>query len=211
MSNTPAVNSPTIQSAPRDPAQLQAMGRFHLRRLAETLGLLSTDALKSAFMAFSPNEMAQAIYKQLQAWDAQNGGAAPPPPQQPPPVATALAPAAAPPAAAETPARQPRTKATTANGSDHSDISQLMAALAGIAEEQKRQATRIEQIATLIDKSGKETSAIGEVVGQIHNTQVVGVALSLMLAEEVLKAPRPEVLEAAMADTSGIAGMLSGK
>ena len=64
----------TVDSAPREADKLANIGRFQLRRLAEALGLCDTEQKKSAFMAGTPNEMAQAVALALKIKD---GGSPP--------------------------------------------------------------------------------------------------------------------------------------
>ncbi len=77
----------TPESAPRDAAILAGQGPFIHRRLGEALELIGlkcwqNEREKTAFVTASPEDRAQMLLMQLQAFDAQRGGGAPPPPQQ---------------------------------------------------------------------------------------------------------------------------------
>jgi hypothetical protein len=203
MSNLPTVNSPTIATAPRDVTALKVTGRFHLRRLAEALGLLSTDALKTSFMSMAPDAMAESVCQGLRLWDANNGGGAAQP-QAPAPVAQQLAPAPAPAAAPAPTGRQPRTKSSESNGQDHTDNSQVLAAITALTVEVQKLSSTNAALSAKVDDIQKK-------LDDAQRLQLTGVALNLMLAEEVLKAPRPDVLETALADVQGIGQMIAGK
>lgn len=128
----------TPETAPRDAAALAGQGPFIHRRLGEALEGLgfkcwSNEREKTAFVTASPQDRAQMLLSQLQAFDAARGGAPAPQaaPQQAPAAPPPAPPAAAPAAPPATTGRAPRTQggAAASNGAGVGNVVELLNAI----------------------------------------------------------------------------------
>lgn len=191
-------------NAPRDPNELAKVGRFKLRRLAEEMGMFTDEASKSRFMAGSNNEMAQSLAVHLQAMDS-NGGTAPAV-QAPVVVAPAQAPVA----------RQPANEAekidqaeqqVTAGGNQAATA--LLQAITSLRKEVGDLAEKFDELRSEVEAGGELQESLRESVRGTNRLSVIATALSLSLAEQVLEAPRDEVLQAAIGDQSTVAQLVA--
>lgn len=226
----------TIQTAPRNVDDLAQIGRFQLRRLADQLGLCADEPSKQAFMGMSSPTQAQAVLAKLLEHD--KGGAngtpangavhapaqaqAPAAPQTPPAQA---APETAAPAAA--PRRQPKTVSDPGTGGDAA--AQVVESLQGVASQLGALIQKFDQVAKSSDAAGASSEQVkgqvnaliaelgklnpylqnlSEAMKGVVQMQCVVTTLNLMLAEQVLGAPRDEVLQAAIADAPGVQKLL---
>jgi hypothetical protein len=64
-----SLSAPSIDTVSRDPSELEKLGKFRLRSLAEKLGLLTSDDEKARFMTLGMTEIAQAVAQALRARD----------------------------------------------------------------------------------------------------------------------------------------------
>jgi len=182
----------TIETAPRDPAELKKVGRFMLRNLAESLGFFTDEESKGKFMAGSNDDQAEAIALKLKALDA-NGGKS----------------ASAPAAAASVPKRTP---------SNGKRASAAEAAPAAAAAPDNAVTQLISIIDDLKGQVGELTGAIDNLSAQLDDTQtavkgtnrllVISLALNLTLAEQVLGAGRNDVIKAVMDDQNDVLKLL---
>ncbi len=183
----------SITDAPRDLEKLQALGRFNLRRLAEELGVFKDEATKGAFMNGTNPQMGQAVYEALVKFDAESGKASAPAAAKRTPVTNGKT--SKPPKETETPA------ASTPGAAPTAGIQELLAAIGGLKEVVEGLSERLDGI-----EAGQETT--NAMVSGTNRLLVTSLTLNLMLAEEVMKAPRNAVLQDAVADTEGVIATL---
>jgi hypothetical protein len=233
MTMSGTVSSVTIQTAPRDTEQLSQIGRFQLRRLAEQLGMLADDTARQAFMGGSNTLMAEALVVKLKEYDKGNNGTAAAPARAPvtTPATTnagTVAPAAQTPAATA-PKRQPRTE-DSAPADDTEAALRVIGALTDLTHQVDGLTKQIGETNRLAGETGvgsakaseridgltKEISQLNPYLKNLHEAvqgmatmQLVGLTLNLMLAEQVLQAPREDILQTAFADVKSIATLIA--
>lgn len=187
---------PSPETAPRDLVQLEKMGRFQLRKLAETLGIVvnnSEDPEQKqklvSFMGQSTTEQASTVLTQLKALDA-GGGAAP---VQTPEQNGAPANGTAPAGLRRTPVEKPTGPATATSMPSSSapvDLSPVMNILAQVLKGQEN-----------ILSNQKD------VYGQLAELKaILGVttATNLIVGETACNTSRQDVLDQALADTQAV-------
>lgn len=181
----------TIQSLPRNAEELAKKGRFELRRAAEALGLLATEETKGAFMSLSNPAMAEQVLAALQQYDKEKGGGG----------ATAAKPPVRTPVTGEQPAaRQPTTASNvTAGGTAVPGLAQLVEAITTLN-------TSIQGMDGGLTDQVQELRTI--LRGQ-NRILLTAMSLNLFLAEEVLKAPRNEVVKMAHEDVKALVAQLT--
>lgn len=184
----------SIETAPRDPAELKKAGRFMLRQLAEKLGIFTDEESKGKFMAGTNDDQAEACVLKLKALDA-NGG-------------KASAPAASTPAASvpkRTPSNGKRTQAAAAEAPAAAPGDNAITQLLGVISELKEQigglSEQVEGLASQLDDA--QTAVKGT-----NRLLVISMALNLTLAEQVLGAGRNEVIKAVMDDQDDVLKLL---
>lgn len=226
-----AINQTSTEpaTAPRDAISLGKMGIFKLRVLIQNLGGLKESSEQMAFAKMSPEEKVNEALRLLATWDKehpQNGTTtAPVEPLRSPaaPIVAAVDPAAlahaqqaagAAPTAPTTTKRTPRAPASATE--TPSDLgAAVLTALQGIQAEQVATRTAIEaQTATVKELNATYTQvfhalkALDGRQAQTHRTSELNVALGLLLAEQVLAAPKNDVLSAAAQDVTTIQALL---
>jgi hypothetical protein len=194
----------TIKNAPRDPNELAKIGRFNLRRIAEELGLFTDEASKARFMAGKNTDMAQALAVHLQQLD-QNGGA----PVVQPPNLTVVPNTPA-------PQRQPSNEAAKAEPAPQAQVNGNAGVVEALLKVINAQSKKIDLLTEKVEELVSETNAFGEglevvkeVVRGNTRTSVISTALSLSLAEQVLQAPREEILQSAINDQTTVAALVA--
>lgn len=198
----PTVSTITIDSAPREPEKLANIGRFQLRRLAETLGLLVDENKKNAFMSSTPTEMSQVVSMALKNRD---GGAPALPTHTNGSNGHALAqePVREPATTVQEsePVREPTTprtrsksaeKAAMAPASDETttQLKALTAELSTISASLVALVKGLDQGALI-----QKVDGIRSVVEGIYDQNKVLCAIVLTLAEQHLNASRGEILQ----------------
>lgn len=226
--------SVTLQTAPRNVDELSQIGRFQLRRLADQLGLCADEPSKQAFMGMSSPVQAQAVLTKLLEHDKGGANGAPANgavAQAQAPAAPQTPPAQAQAAPAETPKRQPKTASdpgTAAQGQVDA-ATQVVEALQGVAGKLGDLIQKFDRVAKSSDAAGISSEqvkgqvnaliaelgklnpylqSLSEAMKGVVQMQCVVTTLNLMLAEQVLGAPRDEVLQAAIADAPGVQKLL---
>lgn len=179
----------SVTDAPRDLDKLKALGRFNLRRLAEELGVFSTEAAKGAFMNGTNEQMGQAVYEALMKLDGESGKAAPAAAGKRTPVTNGKT---SKPKETETTTAAPAASSAPAAG-----VQELLAAISGLKESVDSLSERLENL-----EAGQENA--NALVSGTNRLLVTGLVLNLMLAEEVLKGGRKDIIEAAVADSEGL-------
>src|SRR5690606_8586562 len=193
-----------IDSAPRDLAALTTLGRVALRRLAEQGGLIPDESAKMRFMNGTSAEMAQAVFTMLQMRDqkAAASGAVEEVDDQPEPAPHAVQ---RPPVnGGRTPAtRQPVPAAReTLKSAGPAELSaETMAAINRLSAAVEANTNTLQQLV------GASNMAFLSVRGT-NRLIVIQMALSLLLAEQVLNAGRGDVLNEAVNDTDSLIKML---
>lgn len=196
----------TTQNAPRDPEELSKVGRFNLRYLAEQIGIFTDEASKGRFMNGSNKEMAQAIAMHLQAIDQGNGAAMVV--QAPMAVPTVAQPVQRSPSndAARTPvAQEPVRTAAAVPGPTEMLLIQLGKILDKVTEVDNRIDEYVNAVQELSDKV-EDLTGVLKGNSRLASLQT---SLTLMLAEQVLQAPRKDVLGAAFNDRETTATLVA--
>jgi hypothetical protein len=212
----------SIQDAPRDAGQLEKIGRFQRRNLADQLGLLQDADARAAFMALNDAAQAQALATQLKAHDESGGAtkangishAAPaqaPAAQAPPAQAVATAPtglrrqprnsttaAAAAAAVGEPQATQAPQQPGVTTMAANVDLTPVLTALQAVLKNQT-------DILTVLKNQGQE-------LDYIKYTNGVTVATMLTMAEQTFGDGsddfREKVINSALEDTEGVQAYL---
>lgn len=194
----------TPETAPRDAVQLQAVGPYIHRRLAEALAergvpVWTDERTKVAFVTASVPDRAQMLATKLAELDAKNGGA-PPQTQQAPSAAPADAPP--PPAqAAQTPpaslpsGRSPQ-KANTAGApaaakgdAPTGNVVELLTAVKAIQ-------TDIGKLSAVVGKGGTsaETQELRAMLAASMKIQELSLGVLCLLGENILGAPTADFI-----------------
>lgn len=205
----------SIDNAPRNLEELAKSGRFVLRTLATQLGRFKTEESKAALMSLNNEQMAAEILQDLLELDKSKGKSTSEPavaanksaPQQP-----RQQPAEQEPAIARTP---------VINGSNVQKASQngASAAPSQIAEELGKIAgaltnlnltlkEELGEIKDRLEEIEREQERDNKIARGNNGLAIISMNLSLMLAEEVMKGPREDVLKAAIDDCASVISTL---
>jgi hypothetical protein len=189
----------TIETAPRNESELGKLGRYELRTMAQNLGLMNSEEAKGAFMQLQNPEMAKQILPALLQYDKAKGGAAPAakPPQTPVTSETKV------PVSNGAGHKQPVNKDDTQGGLG---VAQLIEAITRLNVTVSEIATKLHERFDAIEATQEDHTTILRGTNRIAMT---GISLSLMLAEEVLKAPRADVVRDAHSDVDGLVTVLA--
>lgn len=187
-----------VDTAPRDAAELSKIGRFNLRNIATALGLMQNEKEKAEFMALANEQMGAVIAPVLHELDkAKNGspkGAAAKPAEQP--VRTPVT-------SQSRPAVQAQNQAEPAPGAV--GVVELVRALdavkLAVAETSQALQGRFDNV-----ESGLET--VRAILKGTNRILLTNMALSLFLAEEVLKTDRAAIIKTAHDDVQGLVASL---
>lgn len=208
---TGTVSALTIETAPRDLEALKDQGRYRLRRLAEDLGIIKSDKEKADWMGATAEEMAQAVFKELQEYDTRTGGKTKTKKTKRQPVTKAdesngqTGPAV--PAPADGPAKAP-AKAASA---------EMMVTPAAVQEDVRTLQSSITKLADKLEEALSpeveeslmaEVAALSTMVANLEEKMMVQLALNLFLAEQVLEAPRMDILNDAIKTAEEIRKLL---
>jgi hypothetical protein len=180
----------TVETAPRDLEGLSVLGRFNLRNLADKLGGFPTEEAKVAFMAGTNDAQAQTVAVLLKKYDEASGKGGK--------------------AAATTEKQPPRTpvngkaKATDKAEAAPADAVTPMVGAAQLLEAMNRLNATMETFNERLESLEVNTNELAAIARGGNRLRMIGLNLNLMLAEEVLKAPRDEVLKAAVDDVGGV-------
>jgi hypothetical protein len=190
--------SVTIDTAPRDSAELAKCGRFNLRGLATALGVMNNEKERAEFMALTNEGMVAAILPMLADYDkAKSGGA----------KAATNKPAAAPvrtPVTSQTPSSAPDSKPAAAGSPV--GVVELVRALEALklTSSEVAQATqaRFDTLEGTIEDLRVTLKGTNRIL-------LTSMALNLFLAEEVLKSDRAVVIKTAHDDVPALIATLS--
>jgi len=201
-SMTVAVATVNIDAAPRDVATLAKLGRYQLRRLAETLGVFTSEKDMSNFLSEPQENQAQTVQAALARHDANRG------------TNGAQAPMAAPAAVAEpvpaTTARRGRQPSNNgANGAATPapeavtvpggvlDLGPIVGAIAEMNTLLAGVSSRLDAVESAVKNGQKETLTQLRAATAVAKVQL---GFTGLLAEQVLGAPRDEILADAVKD-----------
>jgi hypothetical protein len=186
----------TLTNLPRDLAAFSALGvpRFRIRQLLREMGM-DTEVI-NATVDKSPEELVKITLEELIRWDASHGGA---------PAAVEAAVEAPP---AEAPKRSPR------NGKGAAQLqlvpSQQEAQPAGMVQQMDLSPLmdRIDILEKLLERATANVHALDKKLEESVLANKIGVTLSLMLAEQVLKDSATNILQGAFEGSDVITKLL---
>ena len=197
----------TIETAPRTADQLAKLGRFALRTLAIQLGRMGTEEQKSAFMSLDNDRMATELLSDLLKIDKDKAGPSAPvvatatvvrtPVAEEKPVVRAPSNGATAPKSQETPAR-PETPSV--------GVAQVVQKLTDIEVALRNELVEIKDRLDAIEGEQEYTAKVSRANNSLA---IIGMNLALILAEEVVKGPREEVLKAAIGDFGAVVATLA--
>ena len=219
-----SLNKMTPEAAPRDQATLARLGRYRLRGLAESLGIVNNPETKSAYMEMPVDEQARRVLEALSQFDA--GGGTPPPQaaQQATPAtvaqpstgfgggfrgaAQAAAAVAAPAPAVEAPkTKLTRTPRNSGAGNGAPAAQQTLpgtqTAPAGTPIATLDISPVLVALKGINDKLDTQNANLGEIyrqIEEIRNTGNVTFSALLLLAEKVLDVERPVIIDESVKD-----------
>ncbi len=190
----------TPENAPRDAEQLSKIGRFHMRTLADQLGVFATNEGKTAFMALSPEGMGQELLRLLTEVDKAKGKASAAGVRNPVTSKSKGQSAAAGKSGGES-ATATAGGGTQAAGAAVPGSEKLLALISAQGEAIKELGAQLAALKESVD------SASDAIAGSNRLAQL-GIVVSLTIAEEFLKAPREQVLETASDDMASLEAQL---
>lgn len=184
----------TVETAPRDLAELSKLGRYNQRLLAEQLGMISTADEKAAFLSLSQDKMAEELLSKLQEKDGGGKKPAKAAVSRTPVTGKAAATTKAPATRTPNPPAEPNDAATN-------DAATNAAAVLDMLEEiNTNQTTLLDALESL----RTEIRTVQTATAGSNRLTMLSISLGMFLAEEVMKAPGAQVLASAYEQLSEI-------